>query len=129
MAALQAYADRFNLMHFDSWFARGVVPACVQARPCRIAITHTAAHHSGTYFLCTLNTLGAYRCDSHARGTPGRPCPRTAASLRLRACLGDNHSERDHSASGGPTAATYSNSSWTAPSPVARRRQCARLLQ
>ncbi len=69
--------------------SREAVPAKVQARPCRIEIAYRVErsdpaykHYLGTYFPCTVNRFGAFRCPEHAYGVPDDP-PRTGFNARF----------------------------------------------
>lgn len=87
---LQACVDRWNWMNYRGHFARGVVPAKVQARPCRIEIAYALRKSDPgyrrylrtIYFPCTVNRFGAFICPEHAWGTPKDP-PRTGHNARF----------------------------------------------
>lgn len=87
--AIQACADRWNWMNYRGHFAREVVPAKVQARPCRIEVPYRLEradpaykHYLGTYFPCKVNRFGAFVCPGHAYGLPDDP-PRTGFNARF----------------------------------------------
>jgi hypothetical protein len=92
--AIQACADRWNWMNYRAQFAYEVVPAKVQAKPCRIEIAYRLKrrdpgykHYLGTYFPCTVNRHGAFRCPEHAVGRPDDP-PRTGFNARFSPLTG-----------------------------------------
>jgi hypothetical protein len=92
---LQVCAERWNWMNYRGHFARGVVPAKVQARPCRVEIAYGLRKSDSLYrlylrtiyFPCTVNQFGAFECPEHAYGTPTDPT-RTGRNARYHPLTG-----------------------------------------